>query len=118
MIKTTEDSKGQITNGLLIVDFKMKFESKSNRESTVEHFGKRGIGWHGCALVFFLYEKKFDGEGCTVSDTDGQAELEAKKYFVYIDQIMVEVGRVRSTTEPFALHDKAVENSSSSASIE
>ena len=78
MIKTTEDSKGQITNGLLIVDFKMKFESKSNRESTVEHFGKRGIGWHGCALVFFLYEKKFDGEDCTVSDTDGQPELEAK----------------------------------------
>ena len=48
-------TNGAKTRAVLIVGFKMKFEAKSARESTVEHFGKRGIGWHGCALIYYLY---------------------------------------------------------------
>ena len=40
-------SKGSIVHVMVIIDFKMKFETKSSRESTVEHYGKRGLGWHG-----------------------------------------------------------------------
>ena len=36
-------SKGKDIEAILIIDFKMKFETQSTRESTVEHFGKRRI---------------------------------------------------------------------------
>ena len=61
----------------MIVDFKMKFEVLSSRESSLEHFGKRGISWHGCALVYYLYE---------IIDDDGN--YGPKEYRVYIDQIL------------------------------
>ena len=51
-------TKGLKTRDIFIVDFKMKFEAKSTRESTVKHFGKRGIGWHGCALIYYLYQQR------------------------------------------------------------
>jgi len=82
------DSKGKDVCGLLIMDFKMKFEVQSSRESTVEHFGKRGIGWHGCALIYFLYEIKKDDDGNTCTNDDGTEVYYAKKYLVYIDQIL------------------------------
>ncbi len=53
------------------MDFKMKFEVQSSRGSTVEHFGKRGIGWHGCALLYFLYEIKKDDDGNNCINDDG-----------------------------------------------
>jgi len=68
---------------LLIIDFKMKFEAKSSRESTIEHFGKRGIGWHGAAIIFYLNEP-------SESEEDGNDGYVPKKYIVYIDQIMEE----------------------------
>ena len=70
-------SKGSFVRGVMIMDFKMKFEVLSSRESSLEHFGKRGIGWHGCALVYYLYE---------VIDDDGN--YGPKEYRVYIDQIL------------------------------
>ena len=39
------------------MDFKMKYEMRSNRETTVEHFGKRGIGWHRFAVIFYLLDE-------------------------------------------------------------
>ena len=48
----------------------MKFESLSARETTQQHFGKRGIGWHGFLANYY----KLDG-------TDGV------RYTVYSDQI-------------------------------
>ena len=74
--KLCEQSKGKHIKAVAIMDFKMKFETKSSRESSVEHFGKRGMGWHGFALSFFLWEK--NNEGVFV----------ATKYIVYIDQII------------------------------
>ena len=82
-------SKGKEVEGMLIIDFKMKFESQSTRESTVEHFGKRGISWHGCALVYYLYELKEDHDGNIVVNTNGNEVCYAKKYLVYIDQILM-----------------------------
>ncbi len=49
-------SKGNQIKALIIMDFKMKFESKSSRETTIEHYGKRGIGWHGFAVIFYLLD--------------------------------------------------------------
>ncbi len=50
------DSKGKDVCGWLIID-------KSTGGSTIEYFDKRGIGWHGCAIIYFLYEgkKKYKG---------------------------------------------------------
>ena len=55
--KCCEKSKGKDIKCLAVMDFKMKFESMSARESSVEHFGKRGMGWHGFALMYYLWEK-------------------------------------------------------------
>ena len=42
---------------IIIMDFEMKYMMKNNRETTVEHFGKRGIGWHGFAVILFLLDE-------------------------------------------------------------
>ena len=82
------NSKGKEIGGMLIIDFKMKFEAQSTRESSVEHFGKRGIAWHGCALIYYLYETKKNDDGSTMKDTNGNEIYYAKKYLVYVDQIL------------------------------
>ena len=38
----------------MIGDYKMKFEPISTRETTLDHYGKRGISWHGFCLQFYL----------------------------------------------------------------
>ena len=83
-----KSSKGKLIDGILILDFKMKFESKSTRESTIEHFGKRGIGWHGCALIYHRYEEVCDSAGETQLDENGNPLMEVVKKIVYIDQIL------------------------------
>ena len=82
-------SKGRQVRGMLIIDFKMKFEAQSTRESTVEHFGKRGISWHGYALIYYLYELKKDHDRNIVVDSNDNEVYYAKKYFVYLDQILM-----------------------------
>ncbi len=82
------NSKGKEIGGMLIIDFKMKFEAQSTRESSVEHFGKRGIAWHGCALIYYLYETKKNDDESTMKDTNGNDLYYAKKYLVYVDQIL------------------------------
>ena len=32
----------------------MKFESKSSLQMTVKYYSKRGIGWHGFVVIFYL----------------------------------------------------------------
>lgn len=76
------ESKGKIINALIIIDFKMKYEMKSTRETTVEHFGKRGIGWHGFAIIFYL----LDNEGAPY------------KNIVYLDQILSETNMQNALT--------------------
>ena len=61
----------------MILDFKMKFKTRSSRETTVEHYGKRGIGWHGFAIIFYL----LDDEG------------EPYRNIVYLDQILTDTNK-------------------------
>ena len=82
------DSKGKQVHAMLIIDFKMKFEPLSSRESTVEHFAKRGIAWHGGAIIYYMYENEKDANGCNMLDNNGNEKYCAKKYIVYVDQIL------------------------------
>jgi hypothetical protein len=41
----------------IVIDFKMKWESMYQREKTTDHFGKRGISWHGCRMEYFLWSE-------------------------------------------------------------
>ena len=56
--------------------------------STVEHFRKRGIAWHDCALIYYLYKAKKNDDGSKLYDTNGNGMYCGKKYLVYIDQIL------------------------------
>ena len=56
-------SKGECTVTHMIIDFKMKFEPMSTRETTLDHFGKRGIGWHGIHLVYYTLHEVTDEDG-------------------------------------------------------
>ena len=58
---------------MVIINFKMKDEIKSSRESTVDHYGKRGLGWHGMAIIFYPFDDK---------------ESALNKKIVYVDQIV------------------------------
>ncbi len=40
--------------GMIVMDFKMKFESVYFREKTTEFYGKKGLSWHG-ALLYTRY---------------------------------------------------------------
>ena len=43
----------KIIKVLIIIDLEMK----SNRETTVEHFDKQGIGWHEFVVLFYLLDE-------------------------------------------------------------
>lgn len=42
---------------LVTLDFKMKLEPLYFREKTVDHYGKRGISWHGALVQYFEYDE-------------------------------------------------------------
>ena len=41
----------------ILIDFKMKWEAMYQREKTTDHFGKRGISWHGNRVEYFIWNK-------------------------------------------------------------
>jgi hypothetical protein len=57
----------------IVMDFKMKYNAKYYRQKTIEHFGKRGISWHGFLVIYYIY-----------NDATGKAE----RMHVYCDQIV------------------------------
>ena len=75
----------------------MKFEAKSLRETTVEHYGKHGIGWHGCALIYYLYQHEQDNNGNIIINDEGNKLMFAKKHVVYIDYILEDGNRQNVT---------------------
>ena len=65
----------------------MKFKAKSACKSTVEYFSKRGIGWHGCALIYYFYQQQ-DENGNIEYNEQAEEVMVAKKNILYIDQIL------------------------------
>ena len=43
----------------IVIDFKMKFDALYYRKKTVDHYGKRGISWHGALLHYFTYDDEY-----------------------------------------------------------
>ena len=80
--------KWKKTKGLMIINLKMKFETTSVREITLEYYGKGGIGWNGSALIYYLYKVKTDDKNNIEYNTNGCEVYEARKNIVYIDQIL------------------------------
>ena len=58
MKKVCIDSKGEDIRGLQVMDFKMKFNPITARESSIEHYGEQGISWHGFCLIYYLYDNE------------------------------------------------------------
>ena len=77
MIDTIKKSISTDVHVLMIIDFKMKFEPVSARETSLEHYGKRGIGWHSVQLE-------------EVEDDDRSITKEVVQYSVYMDQILAD----------------------------
>ena len=73
---------GRCIKAHLIIDFKMKYEPRSQRESTQEHFGKRGIGWHGALIIIYMM--------VDVKREDGSISRLPRRFNIYIDQIIAE----------------------------
>ena len=67
------ESKGNDVRGVLVMDFKMKFNPIHSRESTIDHYGKRGISWHGFCLIYYMYD---------------DVNIDATRHCVYLDQIL------------------------------
>ena len=80
MITKLENFNGNHIQSMMMVDFKMKFEHISSRETTLKYYGKRGIGWHNIYLMFYKLKEH-------VTD-DGTKEMIPVKHSIYIDQIM------------------------------
>jgi len=70
--QTTISSGGKFIKALIIMDFKMKYGMKSTRETTIKHFGERGVGLHGFAILYC----QLDDEGNPIRN------------IVYLDQIL------------------------------
>ena len=85
MIDTVKTSNGSNVHALMIIDFKMKFEPLSSRETSLDHYGKRGISWHGVHLMYFKLEE--------VEDDDGNITKQVVQYSVYMDQILADGNR-------------------------
>ena len=84
MEKECLDKKNS-SDTLVNADWKMKFEPMSSRETSQQHFAKRGIRWHGCLCLYFKYE-----EQCIEDESGGVTSIEGKavRYTVYCDQIL------------------------------
>ena len=85
----------------MIGDFKMKFEPMSSRETTLDHYGKRGISWHGFCLIFYLSSTSFT-DGDNTKDVE-----EAVRYTVYLNQLLSDSNK-QDSLSVFSLLDAAM----------
>ena len=49
------NTKGGIVIALLCIDWKMKWEAFLNRETTMGHYKKRGVSWHGAYILYYIW---------------------------------------------------------------
>ena len=73
MMTYSERTQGFSNYILMVIDFKMKFESMSLRETMPENFGKRGMGWHGVAAVYYEWNND---------------EEKSERKIIYADQVL------------------------------
>ena len=99
MAKKCADSNGKDVIAMVIADYKMKFEPISARETTIDHFGKRGISWHGFCVQFYLWEEK--------EDESGDVSFAPTLYTIYIDQILSD-GNKQDSLSVISLLDAAL----------
>jgi len=60
------------TEAIVTLDYKMKLEPLYFREKTVDHYGKRGISWHGSLVHYFAYDDR---------DTSSPTAVDTKLYY-------------------------------------
>jgi hypothetical protein len=77
MQQEVREMKQNGTTMMLVIDWKMKFKPQAFREATSEHYGKRGISWHGVFAYFYQFQ---------IDEGNGQEYLE--RVVVKADQIM------------------------------
>ncbi len=77
-------TNGTASRAVLTIDWKMKFEAKSARETAQQHYAKRGMSWHGCLISYFRMKTT------TYVQADGTtaAKTVPERVNVYIDQIL------------------------------
>ena len=93
------DRKIKGVTAIMIGDFKMKFEPISSRETTVDHYGRRGLSWHGFCLIFYLRQ--------ITTDKDGNVKEEPVKYTVYLNQLLSDSNK-QDSLSVFSLLDAAM----------
>ena len=71
----------------------------SQRETTLDHYGKRGISWHGFCLQFYLLQSE--------KTNDGHEIKVPMKYTVYLDQIVSD-GNKQDSLSVYSLLDTAL----------
>ena len=85
MIDQLKQTDRKLVQSIMIADFKMKFEPISSCETTLSHYGKRGIGWHGIHLMYYRLEEYVNDDGITVNVP--------VKDDVYLDQIIADTNK-------------------------
>jgi hypothetical protein len=45
-----------INECFITIDYKMKLDSIYYREKTVDHYGKRGMSWHGAMFQYYTMD--------------------------------------------------------------
>jgi hypothetical protein len=55
------DRYDKLDAALIVIDFKMKAEPIYYREKTSDHFGKRGMSWHGVLVRYWEYVMVLNG---------------------------------------------------------
>jgi len=98
-LKQKAESGEQPDTALLTMDFKMKFEERSARETSAQHFGKRGMSWHGCNIAYYVKSES--------QTQDPSTERPAGRVNVYLDQI-IEGTNAQSATTAFSLLEAAL----------
>lgn len=96
LMKEMEDrciEKKGSDEAMVVIDWKMKWLARYHRETTLQHFAKRGVSWHGACIHYFEYSERKVGEGA-----QEQVIKEAVRMTVYVDQIMEDGNKQNAVT--------------------
>ena len=81
--------------GMLIRNFKMKFELILSCETAIKCYGKGWIGWHGYCMQHLLIE--------SIAYEHGVIHQKLIKYMVYLDKVLEDGNRHDNCTVVFLL---------------